>query len=121
METEKSTFSVLTNIEVSEERMSDLLESGFYGGTDHWCCIRSGSIKSLLAGTKNIVIQELGDDMNDYTGKKHELKRDMLEPGLKLLAEKFQHHWNNVLEDNIDADTGDAFIQCAVLGDIVFG
>jgi hypothetical protein len=37
------------------------------------------------------------------------------------MAEKYPHHFADFIEGAEDAETSDVFVQCAVLGGIVFG
>ena len=41
--------------------------------------------------------------------------------GSQIMANKYTWHFDNFINDNADAETGDVFLQCSVLGDIVFG
>ena len=41
--------------------------------------------------------------------------------GLTIMAEKYPKHWADFLEEDGDNDTADVFIQCCVLGDVVYG
>jgi len=49
------------------------------------------------------------------------LDRAALEPGLQIMAEKYPRHFANFAQEAEDAETGDVFIQCCVLGEIVYG
>jgi len=37
------------------------------------------------------------------------------------MAEKYPRHFANFAQEAEDAETGDVFIQCCVLGEIVYG
>lgn len=49
------------------------------------------------------------------------LNRESLERGLQVMADKYPHHYANFVQENEDAETGDVYLQCCVLGEIVFG
>lgn len=49
------------------------------------------------------------------------LDREALVRGIALLQRDHPRLWADFIKDNEDAITGDAFIQCALLGDIVYG
>lgn len=51
----------------------------------------------------------------------HSLDRDNLIRGLEVLAAKYPHHYSDILAENEDADTGDAYLQCCLFGEIVYG
>lgn len=106
----------------SESNMEELLETAVYGGSDHWCCHRKGKLRDVVEGKAKLVIQELGDTMDEYNGKTHELDRDALLTGLKLMTSACPtRHFQNFVDDNADAETGDVFLQLAALGEIVYG
>jgi len=63
---------------------------------------------------------------NEEGGATDEVKRAALtdaalERGLEVLAKKAPHLLGDFLADNEDAITGDAFLQCVVLGDVIYG
>ena len=126
---EPSAFRVTTVVEFGYERIVELLETAFYGGINHWATVRGyepkgpflSSITAVLQGNGKILLQELGDDMNDYTGTQHALGREHLEKGLRLMAEQYAHHVKAFMEENEDAETGDVFVQLAALGEITYG
>jgi hypothetical protein len=41
--------------------------------------------------------------------------------GLQVMANQYPRHWNNFINDNEDADTGDVFLQCCLWGEVVLG
>jgi hypothetical protein len=47
------------------------------------------------------------------------LGREQLARGLELL--KATRHWADFVDENDDADTGDAFLQLCVFGEVVYG
>jgi hypothetical protein len=59
-----------------------------------------------------------GDDAHFKPVK---VTNEHLQRGLTLLAEKHPRHWNDFLNENTDADTGDIFLQLCVLGEVTFG
>lgn len=55
-------------------------------------------------------------------GKKvYRLDRVALQKGLLILQQKYPHHFAAILSEEGDAMTGDSFLQCCLLGDIVYG
>jgi hypothetical protein len=53
--------------------------------------------------------------------KRYPLNREIMQRGLQVMAEKFSRHFNDFLEENDDAITGDVFLQCCVFGDVIYG
>lgn len=50
----------------------------------------------------------------------YSLERADIRRGLALLATKEPRHWMKVMEDSIDQETGDVFIQLCLFGEILF-
>lgn len=44
-----------------------------------------------------------------------------VERGLGVMFQKYPHHYADFQKDNADAVTGDVFLQCCLLGDVVYG
>lgn len=49
------------------------------------------------------------------------LDRAACERGLQLLSDKAPYLFNTVREENYDVFGGDGFLQCALLGDVIYG
>jgi len=47
-------------------------------------------------------------------------KKDLLE-GLRIMAAKFPKHFQDIVNENDDAETSDVYFQCCVLKDVVYG
>jgi hypothetical protein len=116
------------NIEVSDERITDLICSGFEGGSGYWCRIEryenpddeSVEFKhnELPITARGAVIcrSQLEDEAPELR-----LDRAAVERGLRLLPEKCPAAWADFIAENEDATTGDCFIQLCLLGDVVYG
>lgn len=111
------------------------VESG-YDGIGHWATVdsyvepttliqRDESVPKmslkyadypLSPGGAMILRYEDGDEVKKATLDEAAIKR-----GLEVLSTKYLRHWRNIVEDNHDADTADALVQCAVFGEIVYG
>lgn len=59
-----------------------------------------------------------GDDPEYLTV---EVTPEKMQAGLNVLVEKYPHHIADMLAENDDAETADAFLQCVVYGDIIYG
>lgn len=114
-------------------RIADLLCCGFEGGVGYWCQIVDYTVPAEprsvwgedtiykhvdypLTGGAVICRDAEGEEEGTWT-----LDQAAIERGLKLMAEKAPRHWADFLAENEDADTGDCFIQMALLGEIVYG
>lgn len=49
------------------------------------------------------------------------LNNNTIQNGLKLMANKYPRHFGDLMCNNHDADTADVFLQCCLLGDIIYG
>ena len=41
--------------------------------------------------------------------------------GVQIMAQKYPHHFKAFVDEDDDATTADVFLQCAVLGDVIYG
>lgn len=67
-----------------------------------------------------VEIFELNPDEDDYTVR-HELTFDKLKNGIQIMAEKYPIIFSEVMSENDDINTADAFLQCALLGELIYG
>lgn len=125
---EKQTFPVSYNVPL--QRVKDLvctgMESGSYGSFqivgydpvdigEHPQCAYRHIDTPFLNGA--ILMQDkYGDEPTVYR-----LTLDALKRGLTIMGEKYPHLMADFINENEDVITGDAFIQCALLGEIVYG
>lgn len=122
-------------ITIPEQRLADLLCCGFEGGVGYWCVItgyetpdepRSAwgdaeifpHVDYPLCGGAVLCETEVDEQIEP---KKLVLNREAIERGLHIMAEKYPRHWGDFLAGNEDACTGDVFIQCCLLGEVVYG
>jgi hypothetical protein len=116
-------------------RLSDLLCCGFEGGIGYWATI-TGYVKPsemtfrrdpdhlykhldypLNPGGAVNLEEDTGDeDPAHWTLDMAAIKR-----GCEVMARDYPKHWADFLGENDDANTGDVFIQCCVLGEVVYG
>jgi hypothetical protein len=66
------------------------------------------------------VVLVCDDDDNDPQ-KKYVLNEESILKGIRTLAQKCPDHYKNLIEDNHDVLTADALVQCALLGEVVYG
>ncbi len=59
-------------------------------------------------------------DFEDATAR-YSLTFAKIKKGLTIMASKYPRHFKSILEDNTDAETADVLLQCALLGEIVYG
>lgn len=130
---------------ISDDRIRSLLCSAFEGGSNYWYMhegeklapgltyqdFRTGGkmqfaeywhpwqLIPLVDGCSLILSDKEEDDgPNKQTWI---LDRAAIDRGLQTLAAKYPHHFADILDENDDANTGDAFLQCCLFGELVYG
>jgi hypothetical protein len=142
---------IQTTVELTDDRVCGLLCTAFEGGVGYWCMImdymfapgvvredfaKGGKLRNedwpnlylavpMLKGFA-VVCREMDDgytcdSKGQPTGKDHLLTREKIEAGLQLMADKYPRHFADFIADNDDAITGDVFLQCCLLGEVVYG
>ena len=135
----EQTFDVQTVAKVSTRRILDLIVTAFEGGSNYWI---QEVISNPPAGTKYEDFKEGGKHasteyypayqvlpfvggsltiIDNEDGTKYCLNSTAIADGIQLMATKYPRHWNNFIYENDDAETADVFLQCATMGDVVFG
>lgn len=131
------------SIRIKQEEVQSLLVSAFEGGSNYW--YRNLSME-FEPGYNRADFEEGGRyydpdwsvwyavpfvngcfltfdvDMNeDGKLKKYKVGKQDILRALKLMAEKYGHHFAALMTENADRVTGDVFLQLCAFGDIVFG
>ena len=115
--------------DVDDQRVQDLLCCALEGGSNYWYVITAYNYPEghtrgdfefphlelpFRGGSLSIADREDGEHLGV-------LDREACERGLQVMAEKYPQHYADFISENEDADTGDVFLQCALLGEIVYG
>lgn len=121
---------------LTNQQISDVLCSALEGGANYWYrlaeCLTPTTWEfesepnsenghyaqdyPLNPGGALLIVDEQDDDDGVLT-----LDWDAIQKGLAILAEKYPRHLADILAENADADTGDALLQCCLLGDVIYG
>ncbi len=107
-------IDLLIKFKLSEGTFHDQITAAIEGGSNYWARINVGKHQP---GWRNYFTARFTED----TGQTHELSLDKLKAGLQVLAEKYPHHFKDIIQESGDATTGDVLVQCALFGDIVYG
>ena len=110
-------FQALTSF--SEERILDLFSCGLEGGIGYWCTVNE--VKGNGYYDFNNPEWSITFELIEEDNKKVVLNKFKLSKGLQIMSEKYPYHWNNFLTENEDAITGDVYVQCCLLNEIVYG
>lgn len=118
------TITVATTYDVSQQQVADLVVTALEGGSNYWlgpCEPRYTSHEDYSQADKyseDMISRVFSVDEDDDT---YVFDRIAVRRGVTLMANKFPHHFRDIINDNADAMTADVFMQCALLGDIVYG
>lgn len=128
--------TISVQMDFDEQRVKDLLCCAFEGGSNYWCEVEKTHLSPFaeremeahtfcthempfLEGCDLILKDATGE--NDGPEQPWILNREKLVKGLQVMADKYPKHFNDFVAENEDADTGDAYLQCCLFGEIVFG
>lgn len=130
-------LAVIAEITVPLERITNCLIGAFEGGSTYWLrgveytTTPPGEYENPMysddhfwndGGRAKISYDnpEAGEsDDGDQVEK--EIGLPELKAGLAVMAAKHPRHFGDLVAENDDADTHDVFIQCALMGDVVYG
>lgn len=147
-ETKPKNFNIKIEAAITPERIADMMctaiERNFM--TQAWCAgvFITGAHKGQRQRWKTeegypwycnpafyadesfqIEVQEVIDEGKSWQDKKnirrHICGRSEFEAGLQLMAEKYPDHFKDLMQENDDAITGDVFLQCIALKEVVYG
>ncbi len=111
---------------ISVQRLKDLLVCAFEGGSNYWYDelepIREVSIADHPSDAfyENLVNQ--GFNLRDkYTGKIHQVKPSTFESAFKRMSSATPKHFQDFMNENDDAETGDVFLQLLVFEKVIYG
>jgi hypothetical protein len=135
------TFSVTVKSTVSIERVACLLASALEGGSNYWYVITdehaptSVEYRTAISDeddeTTDVVYTHIdyplnpggylmiGDKEDDCIEAKLDL--EAVERGLQVMATDFPAHFEALVNEHDDAETGDVFLQCCLFGEVVYG
>ena len=117
--------------QLDTERVSDLLCIAFEGGSNYWYCdleveqYPEGKSKAdfeywhIQVPLEEGGVLKFRDQFGDFGVLRLDL--DSITKGLRTMQDKYPRHWADFLKENEDADTGDVFLQCCVLGGLTYG
>lgn len=128
--------NITVKSKISLQTISYLLVSAFEGGSNYWYSDlkfnkdKAPNVEKLKKD--GIEFYEdcrhsywaLGGEMEvqeDETGDYHVLNLETIKKGLEVMADKYDWHFADILEETDDATTGDVFLQCCLFGELVYG
>jgi hypothetical protein len=140
-----NSISVTSDIKLS--RVAGLLCSAFEGGSNYWYRIEDFKepanpvshfedgdntvyrhIDYPLCPDGAVIVADLLDRIEDEENedgtakyRTYVLDFEAVQRGLSLMPTKAAYQWGRFLSEDDDADTGDAFLQCCLFGEVRYG
>ena len=110
-----------------QQRVTDLLTNAIEGGSNYWYMIVDHNRKEVGAECIVDVPAKGGflliDDSVAEGTLKEPVKLDLerLMHGLNIMQIKYTRHYNDFINENDDAITGDVFLQCCIFEKVIYG
>lgn len=121
-------ISIITNVTVTPEQVTNLLTGALDGGSTYWARKvtkerfngAEWASEAPMAGGSFVLLHD-EPDMNDDTLCETRIDREACEVGLQVMATDYPRHFADLLNENDDACTADVFLQCICFGEVVYG
>lgn len=116
-------MEITITYEVTDEQILNLLDEASRGST-YWCegvveLAYESICKEVLEGKRHLVLKD------SEKGNTHFFDIQNIKAGLKIMAMKYPKHFGDAFELGVDFtsdnNTGDVFMQCALLGEVIYG
>ena len=108
----------------TKQQIADLMVTALEGGSNYWLARVLPVYRNYTEYSEperygpTMTSRTFSDWEEDCTGV---LDWASITKAAQIMHDKYPHHYADVISDNMDADTADVFLQCAVFGEIVFG
>jgi hypothetical protein len=122
-------FQVKTTVNLTEQQVYDLLVTAREGGSNYWIDSYVSTAPAESFTPVDGEVYKFADYplhggsitiTHDET-EKAILNLENIQSGLQVMANKYNRHFTDLLNDNMDAITADVFLQCCVFGELVYG
>lgn len=131
------TINITIKKDIPLDSISSLLCSALEGGSNYWYEIDQFVKPETFTflsdeGDNPQIFKHIDYPLNkggaviisvpeDEDGKTYTLDLQSIEKGLKIMAKDYPNHFNDFLNNNDDACTGDVFLQCCLFEEVIFG
>lgn len=112
--TDKRSTKLTVTIEVPDERIEGLIMTAVEYGSGYWCTLVKWDSGGTIIGV--------------YTFEDNEIDRGLLvlddeamRRGLQVMADKAPRHLADIMHGRDCAITADVYLQCCLLGDVLYG
>lgn len=118
---------------VSADRIADMFVGAIEGGSNYWCqslLLKSGTASGIWYADANLYsqptleIEAHFDDPDQSEGNgagRFAITPEKIQSGIRKMASDYPSHFADLLLEQDDAETADVFLQCVILGEIVYG
>jgi hypothetical protein len=135
-------MTLQVQVSIRETMIRDLLVTAFEGGSNYWIdeVGRPEFTKEMMEASKKLdeedgfengplynsllvggtLYIDFGDE-GDGERRRLTINMDHAKSGLEILSRKYPHHFADILADNHDAGTADAWLQCVCFGELIYG
>lgn len=126
-EAKNSVFTTVpTTVNIMETRVRDLLCCALEGGSNYWYCIANYKFKEGKGfGDYEFAHLDVPFDGGSLLIQADDQYRVLDEAamikGLNLMAKNYPKHFEDFMNEDYDANTGDVFLQLSLFGEIVYG
>lgn len=129
--TTPSPFIVTVRHEIPAKEIAYQFIAAVEGGSGYWCSQIIPKVHRLTKESPwyadpevwadpTFVILVTETEGDDGEPKVHEITHEDIGKGLQVMAEKYASTFQEILDDNADANTADIFLQCVVFGKEVY-
>ena len=128
---------ITTQLEVTNETIRDLMSCAFEGGSNYWYTgmergnpstepvseelQKDWSWPYLLPTTGGSVTFSDAYELEDGKVVTYTLDGESIKRGLRVMSKEFPARCLDSINDDMDANTGDVFLQCCVFSDVIYG
>jgi hypothetical protein len=117
-------FEISTTNIITQHQVADLVVSAIEGGSNEWlgrCEPPYAKHQDYSEADRydvDMIPRRFSVDEDEQT---YLFNRHAIANGLQLMADEFPTDFNDLREGGGDAHTADVFMQCPLLGDVVYG
>lgn len=118
------TVTVTTTYDITQQQVADLVVTALEGGSNYWLGKIDPPFKTHTDYSEadkygeDMITRTISADEDDDT---YEFHPEAIRRGLQAMADQYPTDFNDLRGDNADAYTADVFMQCALLGDVIYG
>lgn len=127
-------YQVITTVQVPAERIANCFVGAFESGVCSWIHsvrLEEGSPVDEIAYACETMLDQSGwsfliqydapsEREGTFTGKAY-VGWSQVQAGLEVMAKDYPQHFADLIKENDDAVTHDVFMQCVILGEVVYG